>query len=254
VVVLEVRSEGPAGWRSEAAFWSLLTLLCILLVAGALPWFWLIPFADKVQFPWRLMIVVEFAVVTAFCLAPWTALQQPMRRLLRWSLRVLAPALALLLVGVVYHAVASIAEPESPADVKQFLPAGFPMKAEYDELGLEPLQGVPTIACTPTARTCRAAALPLGELAIEIESDAPTNVVVRRFAYPFWQIEPALPLSATVPLRLVSFTAPDGRHSYRLQHVRPAAEKAGWAVSGVALLVFLAVAAAVRYRRKLLIR
>jgi hypothetical protein len=254
VVVLDVRGEGPAGWRSEATFWSLIMLLCILLVAGALPWFWLIPFADKVQFPWRLMIVVEFAVVTAFCLAPWTVLHQAMQRLLRWSLRALAPALALLLAGVGYHVWASITEPERPADVKQFLPAGFPMKAEYDELGLEPLRDVPTIACTPTARTCRAAALPLGELAIEIESDAPANVVVRRFAYPFWRIEPALPLAATVPLRLVSFTAPAGRQHYRLHHVRPLPEKVGWAISGLALLVFLAIAAAVRYRRRPLIR
>ena len=79
-------------------------------------------------------------------------------------------------------------------------------------LGLEPLRDVPAIACTPAARTGRAAALPLGELAIETESEAPTNVVVRRFFYPFWQIDPALPLRATVPLRLVSFTAPAGRH------------------------------------------
>lgn len=254
VVVLELRSKGPAGWRSEATFWSLVTLLCILFVTGAVPWFWRIPFADKVQFPWRLMIVVEFAVVTAFCLAPWVVLQQAMQRLSRWSLRALAPALALLLAGIGYHAWASIAEPERPADVKQFLPVGFPMRAEYDELGLEPLRDVPTIACMPAARTCRTAALPLGELAIEIDSDAPTNVVVRRFFYPFWQTDPALPLAATVPLRLVSFTAPAGRHDYRLHHVRPVAEKVGWAVSGAALLLFLAIAAVVRYRRKSPIR
>src|SRR4029077_1365428 len=146
----------------------------------------------------------------------------------RLTSRALAPALALLLAGIGYRVVVSLTEPELPADAKQFLPAGFPIKAEYDELGFGPLQGGPTIVCTPTPRTCEATALPLGELAIEIEGDAPTTIVVRRFAYPFWQIEPALPLMATTPLRLVSFTAPAGRHDYRLGHARPVAEKIGW--------------------------
>ncbi|MFI5000635.1 MAG: hypothetical protein ACHQK9_12220 [Reyranellales bacterium] len=241
VVVVQVRSEGPPGWRSEAMFWSLACLLCILLIAGALPWFWLLPFVAKVQFPWRLMIVVEFAAVTAFCLAWRAVLGRVASYLPKVVLLALVPAIGLLLAGVHRRVEVSLAEADPPADLKQFLPAGFPQNpyGAYDELGLEPLKGVPTIACTPTPRTCRATELPLGELAIEIEADAPTTVVVRRFAYPFWRVEPVLPLLATDPLRLVSFTVPTGRHDLRLEHARPLAEKAGWAISGLSLVLVL---------------
>jgi uncharacterized membrane protein len=249
VIVLQVRSEGWAGWRSEPMFWSLLCLLCVLLIAGVLPWFWLIPFTAKVQFPWRLMIVVEFAAVTALCLAPWASLQRAAARVLRLALLALAPAIVILVAAVGHRVDVSLAMPEEPADLKQFLPAGFPMKpaSGYAELGLEPLRGVPTIACTPAPRTCRAAALPLGELAIEIDGDGPTDVVVRRFAYPFWRTEPSLPITATEPLRLVAFTVPAGRHAVRLQHKRPMAELVGWVISGLSLVLFAAGALVIRY-------
>lgn len=249
VVVLQVRSEGPQGWRSEPAFWSLLCLLCVLLVAGALPWFWLIPFTAKVQFPWRLMIVVEFAAVTALCLASWASLQRASARVLRLAVLALAPAFVILIAAVGHRVDVSLAMPEEPADLKQFLPAGFPLKpgGGYAELGLEPLKDMPTIACTPAPRICRAAALPLGELAIEIDSEGPTDVVVRRFAYPFWRTEPSLAITATEPLRLVTFTVPAGRHAVRLQHKRPMAELLGWAISGLSLVLFAVGALVSRY-------
>src|SRR5262249_9916250 len=60
-------------WRSEEAFWAFVCLLCLLFVAGVFPWFWQLPFSAKVQFPWRLMVVVEFAALTALCHTPWQA-------------------------------------------------------------------------------------------------------------------------------------------------------------------------------------
>ncbi len=128
------------------------------------------------------------------------------------------------------------------------------MQPGYAALGLEPLQDVPVIACTPAPRTCRATELPLGELAIEIEGDAPTDVVVRCFAYPFWQIDPPRPLAATEPLRLLAFTSPRGIHAYRLTHLRPLAEKIGWIVSGLSLVVFLATAVMAGRARPIVIR
>ncbi len=47
-----------------------LSLACLILIAGLLPWFWDLPLVGKVQFPWRLLMVVEFALLTAPCLAP----------------------------------------------------------------------------------------------------------------------------------------------------------------------------------------
>ena len=42
-------------------------LACLVLMTGLVPWFWQLPELAKVQFPWRLLVVVEFAGVTALC-------------------------------------------------------------------------------------------------------------------------------------------------------------------------------------------
>jgi hypothetical protein len=48
-----------------------------------------------------------------------------------------------------------------------------------------------------------------------------------------------LPVVATDSLRLVSFTAPAGRHTYLLQRMAVPEEKAGWAISGLSLALLL---------------
>ena len=54
---------GVAVQARAVGFWVVLCLACIALVSGLVPWFWRLPELAKVQFPWRLMTVVEFAVV-----------------------------------------------------------------------------------------------------------------------------------------------------------------------------------------------
>ena len=56
--------------RAEALFWAAASVVCIALLAGLVPWFWQLPELAKVQFPWRLLLAVEFALITALCLAP----------------------------------------------------------------------------------------------------------------------------------------------------------------------------------------
>ena len=53
--------------RRELGFWVALGLACLILIAGLLPWFWDLPLVGKVQFPSRLLMVVEFALLTALC-------------------------------------------------------------------------------------------------------------------------------------------------------------------------------------------
>jgi hypothetical protein len=241
VLVVMSRERVAGGLRSEAAFWAVACLVCVLLVAGALPWFWQLPFAAKVQFPWRLMIVVEFAGITALCLMPWPLRTRAMSYLFVVAIIALIPGLGEMGTGIVTRAQVSRIQPDPPADLKQFLPAGYPQKPRggYAELSLGPVEDLPTISCAPEPRLCRATNQPLGELMIEIDADAPTAVVLRRFAYPFWRLEPALPVAATDPLRLVSFTAPAGRQSYRLVHMAVPAEQIGWAISGISLVLLL---------------
>ena len=53
--------------RGDAFFWAAVALVCVVLMTGLVPWFWQLPELGKVQFPWRLMVVVDFAIVTAVC-------------------------------------------------------------------------------------------------------------------------------------------------------------------------------------------
>jgi hypothetical protein len=246
VVAGLVPDKTQQGWRSEAVFWALVCIACLLLMAGVLPWFWRIPFVAKVQFPWRLMLVVEFAAITALCLTPWPARTRAISLIVIAAIITLVPGVGMMASGIRLRVQASLAEQDPPQDLRQFLPAGFPRKPNLrdGDLGLEPFRAVPTIACTPEPRICRITNELFGTLSVEIDADAPIAVVLRRFYFPVWRLDPTLPLMATDPLRLMSFTAPVGRHVYHLQRVVAPEEKAGWAISGLSFALLLAWAAA----------
>jgi hypothetical protein len=240
-----VRGGLPQGWRSEAAFWACVGIVCLLLIAGIPPWFWQIPFVAKVQFPWRLMVVVEFAVIGALCMMPWPVRFRSTSYVFVAAVLALVPAVVVLASGVSERVGASLAQQEVPAELKQFEPAGFPQDPNggYADLGLEPLRNVPAIVCIPEPRTCRVATTAFDELKIDVDADTPTEVILRRFYYPLWRLDPLLPVAATDPLRLVAFAAPSGRHTFRLQRAVPSEEKIGWTISGLSLALLLAWAA-----------
>ena len=245
VVALVARGVVPGQWRSEAAFWALVTLVCLLLFAGVVPWFWQLPFVAKVQFPWRLMTVVEFAAISALCLMPWPVPRRTVAYILIAAVVALLPGLGEMGLRLFRYPTKAVAQKEEPIDLRQFLPAGFPLKMDVGsgERGLGTVEDVPIVACTPHPRVCRASEEPFGGLRIEIDADVPTDVVVRRFYFPFWRVEPARPVSASEPLRLVSFVTPPGREVYRLRRVAVAAERTGWLISGASLVFLLGVAA-----------
>ena len=193
VLTVLVRGGVPQGWRSETAFWACVGIVCLLLIAGIPPWFWQIPFVAKVQFPWRLMVVVEFAVITALCLMPWPVRFRLASYVFVAADLALVPAVVAMARGVSERVEASVAQQEVPADLKQFEPAGFPQdpKGGYADLGLEPLKGVPAIVCRPEPRTCRVGATAFDELQIDVDADTPTEVALRRFYYPLWRLDPA---------------------------------------------------------------
>ena len=232
--------------RSEAAFWAAVSLLCLLLIAGVVPWFWQLPFVAKVQFPWRLMIVVEFAGITGLARAPWPAPSRLSRIALAAALAALIPGLASMAEGIVGRMqLARAGEAEPPAELRQFLPAGYPQKpnAGYAELSLDPVQNLPAVACTPQPRVCRASDEAFGAMRVEVEADRPTTVVLRRFFYPFWRLDPPQAIVPTEPLKLVSFEAAPGAHVYRLAAVAVPAEKIGWLISGLSLALLVGLAA-----------
>ena len=221
-------------------FWVVLCLACIVLVSGLVPWFWRLPELAKVQFPWRLMTVVEFAVITAACTVDFGRLRRPAFWLF---------ALAMLpLVQVEILAVPSVVEvvelthrymPLPRVEAKEYLPHGLPGALEGDEAAWRQAVSAPLIACTPEPRRCHATELPFGRLALEVDADGPTQVTVRRFFFPAWRLDHGPTLVPSDPLRLVSFEAPAGHMAAQLaRHALPVERWSG-AVSGAAWSVWL---------------
>jgi hypothetical protein len=232
-------SEG----RRELGFWVALGLACLILIAGLLPWFWDLPLVGKVQFPWRLLMVVEFALLTALCLAPLAEL----RRIVAY---VFAAAGVALVPGAVLIVTDALARIEFVAragvldrhDVKEYQPAGYKLAgSRYADLGLEQLKGTPVVSCTPAAATCKADGERFGTLRVTVDSGVPTSVVLRRFFFPAWQLDTGSPLGPSESLRLVSFTAPAGRTVARLHRSALPIECWGWAISGVSLVLLAAL-------------
>jgi hypothetical protein len=221
-------------------FWIVLCLACLVLVSGAVPWFWRLPELAKVQFPWRLMTVVEFAAITAACSADLSRLRKPAFWLM------VAAALAFVQSGVLTIRYVRegivLARPYMPlprVEAKEYLPHGLPGVLEGDETALRQAAYAPLVACTPQARLCRATEGAFGALMLEIEADQPTDVVVHRFFFPAWQLDNGTPVVPSPALRLVSFELPAGRHALRLERVPLPVERWSWAVSGAALAATL---------------
>jgi hypothetical protein len=231
------------GGRRELGFWVALGLACLILIAGLLPWFWDLPLVDKVQFPWRLLMVVEFALLTALSLAPLGELRRVVVYVFAAAAVALVPG-AMLIVTDVGARIEFVwrAGVLDRHDVKEYQPVGYKFAgSRYADLGLEQLKDTPMIACTPAARMCRADRDPFGGLRIAITADQPTLVILRRFFFPAWHLDAGLPLAASEPLRLVSFTAPAGETVTGLGRNALPIERWGQAISGVSLLLLLAL-------------
>jgi uncharacterized membrane protein len=228
--------------RGPVRLWAGVALAALVLMSGVVPWVWYLPMLSRVGFPWRLLIVVEFAAITALCLAPWPVRERLPRLVLLLALVAVAPAVAVTVSGIAARVELAVkGDVPREQDAREYLPAGFPQRpdAGYAELDLESAVALPEIACSPAVRLCRAVPQRFGALRIELDGDKATTVTVRRFAFPAWRLEPALPLGASDPWRLVSFVAPAGPATYRLERTILPAERWGGLVSVLSLLLLV---------------
>jgi hypothetical protein len=234
--------------RQSVVFWALLCLAGLLLLSGLVPWFWdIVPMVSKVQFPWRLLIVVEFSAITALCLLSWRTVGHSTRLLFAAAAIAFAPGFSVMIGGIVGRidiALEGAAPP--PREVKEYLPAGYPQRPDtaFDDVSLGPLESLPAITCLPQPRLCQAEQGRFGTMRIEVDANAPTAVVLRRFYFPAWQLEPPHSLVPSDPLRLVSFVAPAGHNIFRLDRHPMLVERWSWAVTGASIALLLAWAAA----------
>lgn len=238
--------------RAEVAFWVAVTVTAVALIGGVVPGFWSLPLVGQVQFPWRLLLVVEFAAITALCLAFTRSWKVHRRSDEAWSTvaaAFLVAAAAALIPGVRLLAMDTAFRIELTAsgpplrrfEANEYLPRGY-AEIGFPGLGAELLPAVPKIDCLPAATVCQAKEGAFGALAIVVETPAPTTVTLRRFVFPSWRVSAGLPIVAT-NRRLVSFIAPAGRTTTSLERVLLPAEKWGDAISGLSVVLLIVLLA-----------
>jgi hypothetical protein len=244
--------------RVTALFWAAMGLLCLALMAGLLPQFWTqMPFVAKVQFPWRIMMLVEFAMITAVALAWGQASRRGLAVVLAVALVVSLPAWFLIAKGTTKSIIDSLGhwrafQQEADTlqmDATEYLPAGFPLP----DPGREPSSGPAALPvgspanCPPFVSVC--AASPLGEngeMRLHVISAQPAEIVLRRFYFPAWRAELSdgaqLATRAAGPMRELAIQAPAGNHDIRIAIAPTPSEQAGWRISAIALCLTLVLA------------
>lgn len=199
-------------WRAQS-LWTAITVGTALAAVNLIPLLWSIDLLDKVQFPWRILAITEFAAITAIATCP------PRRTIAIGAGVVLA--FPLLLTGLIASALLHMPvdyaridrhQPDAP----EYLPAGFDASLvdrvdRWTDLG-------------------RYASLPRGD-AITVTHPGP--VTMGHAAFPIWQVtRNGQAVASHGPL--IRFDARPG--TYRIQRVRLWQESLGAAISLIALL------------------
>jgi len=243
--------------RREPLFWSALTLFLVLLIAGAVPIVWELPGLRLVQFPWRALLLCEFTTVTLIVIgAP------PVRNAF-----VLAGIAALVFGYVALGLIAAhtigrtssgqqMAAAEIRADywdAPEYLPAGtrIDQGAGPDDIQVVLPRRPPASASDPRSRV-DVSQIPDGGMIVVVTSATPTQVSLRRFYFPHWQLLDSaghpVAILANPRDRVVSFRAPAGRSTFRLVPGIAPYEMLGRIISIIALIVLAGIAATLWFR------
>lgn len=205
-------------WRARS-LWTAITIGTALAAINLIPLLWSIDLLDKVQFPWRILAITEFAAVTAIVACP-------PRRIMAFG-AALVLAFPFLLTGLIAHALLRMPvdynriERHQP-DAPEYLPAGFDASLvdrvdRWTDLD-------------------RFATLPRGD-SITVTRSGP--VTMGHAAFPIWRVtRDGQAIASHGPL--ISFDATPG--TYRIERVRLWQETAGAAVSLIALLILALLA------------
>jgi hypothetical protein len=197
--------------------WGLYALLSLILISGAVPFLWSLPIIEKVQFPWRALMLVEFAGATAFALVS-----------LRPAIATAAAGPALLMSGLMLNP----GHPDGPElallaarhpDVIEYLPLGATKEIEFKY-------------------TMRATAAARAQPAVRVVDG---STVLRRYFFPAWRARCGGEVRETFAdpaTKLISFT---GRNCVLIWR-RPIEEWSGMAISGASLVLLLLMIARLR--------
>ncbi|MDX3909670.1 MAG: integral membrane-like protein [Sphingobium sp.] len=201
--------------------WTTITACTSIAAIGVVPFLWLLPPLDKVQFPWRLLGVTEFAAVTALFTS-------------RFKVRPIFLAVGLAMLAVPYVLlVQQVARQLKEKPDYSLLATHMPEPLEYLPGGYFDSSLVNRESHVLNLEAFKT--LPRGRI---VKVDRPGIVTLGRWAFPIWGVErdgKAVP--STGPL--IHFRAEPG--TYRVVRIWLWPEIVGAALSAAALLVALSL-------------
>jgi hypothetical protein len=274
--LLATRRSVPGAPR-EMLFWAGVTVVSLPVMLGLIPWYWQIDPISKVQFPFRLMLVCDFAFV--FSCTLYVAQRGLDLRRLPW-----APAIVVMLAACVPLAHTGVSQlsvvPSRAAlaratweatdrDFDGFVPPQFyaardpgldfdrdrdPADSRYSAYAtraLPMLEALPQTRLEGTEGNV-SADVSGSKLVLAVNAKQPGAIVLRRFYFPDWiasdQDGHRLEGEPT-PDGLVRFSVPAGTGRYVVAQDLPPSAQLGLAVSAAALLALVIGYVASRGRR-----
>ncbi|MGD2056982.1 MAG: hypothetical protein PVJ15_09270 [Gammaproteobacteria bacterium] len=243
-------------------------LLAALLFLIAAVWFmmlpgsrfvWeLVPVLKKVQFPWRIFLIADFAVAATVVLA----LQCLRGATARYLALVPAAAAGLFLAASAYISAGELSkqwevldDAYNQARIKYRIDIGrgpaeyIPSTAHLSRNTLlEALQSVDRVTVDPAAGEVRIAGWQARNIHLKVNLASGTDILVKQFYYPGWQAmlrqhNTRLPLEAAGEAGLIQIKAPPGRYDINLQLEPLWQEVAGTLVSALGLLALIVLLA-----------
>ena len=225
--LLAIGSMRAVRSRSQALLWAAITLALAVLIAGLIPPVWDLPGLRLVQFPWRALLLVEFSAVTMLAIHPPKL--RSVESLGGALLAVFAYSVLLLMTG---HTVARTwtGQARTAAEIRlryldapEYLPAGTKIVQGNgpDDVSFE-LPKVPLASATAAGATIGVSEALDGGMIVRVASPTSTTISLHRFYFPHWQVRDAdgqlIQIKPHPRQKVVTFAAPAGRSTFRLEH------------------------------------
>lgn len=230
---------------SQSRFWAGLSLAAAAMAGGFVPFFWDLPGFTHVQFPYRCLVVVEFATLTAVSLT-WSTeatVRYAGMAFALFAAWLMPPVVAQRVIGTSQVARDGLAELTAQyRDAPEYLPSGLSIPIDSDLLPDPAMVQLPAGPPTPLAIA--------GPQTIELGASSSGVVVVRRFYYPLWRVTDAegrlMKTFAIGPDRLLAWRGPPGNHRYTLSPGPAKGEREGGWITVFSLLAAVVTVARVR--------
>jgi hypothetical protein len=266
------RTQGRRALRALAPWLFGVAFVWLMVSPLSIPLWEAFPPLKKIQFPFRFVIVADLALAVTIVLAVGAAAE----RRDRVSYLALAAATALLAVtGFIgttrffgIRPVQNLLEPLAAESVIENTAAQVAAGFDPIELFMPVWVGVSAgefrdaIGAVPRARIepaedgdAQVARWRPRDIVVDVETSTDTVLAVKQFYFPGWRAtdessDEELPVSPSEPLGLLLVEVPRGEHSIALRLEPLWQERAGYAVSALALAILLAMVYIDRRRRR----